>query len=463
MTKTLLLASSLLILHTVAAQSYQSTYGSSYAGSTGIRNNPAASVNSAYKWDLTLFTVQARASTNSLYLKNNELYVNEPYSSRYFHNNTDISLLNFLFKPNNKQAFAFNLRGRTYNHLHTLPIAAGDSVNSVNDFLIRNRTTAFLEGNLTHSGWLEGDLNYSQVLHESAGSKLTGGITLQVLKGLSMAFGRLNKITYLENKSATDTTYTFTSGGGLFGYSANYDDTQSGTSSTASDFLKNTYTRFGLSLGIEYLIYDETRNSYEQNHAANYRWKIGVSIMDLGANSYKLSDYTTQFNNVNPGIVSTTVDAKFTNISSARDLRDSLATMFTTATPVTGNMRVSLPTRLVLNVDRSFGNNFYLNTDLSVNFYSTASYTKLHSRDLNLLTVTPRWETITWGVYLPVQYNTQGQLHIGAALKLGPLVVGVHNLKWVKSQGNLSGGGYMMLSIHPFNKKKVISKLDCPE
>lgn len=464
MKKNLISCLTLLICFSgLKAQSYQSTYGSAYAGSTSIKNNPAASVNSAYKWDLTLFTAQVRASTNSLFMRNDSAFLTGGSHSRFLHNNVDISLLNFLYKPNNQHAFAFNLRARTYNHIRTAPIFASDSIYSIHDFIVQNRTTPYLESFVTHSGWIQGDFNYSRILNENHNSRLTGGVTLQVMKNISAAYGRVSKMSYLESKTSTDTVYTFVTGGGAFGYSSNYDETSSGTSSTPKEFLKNTVTNFGLSLGVEYLLYAEAPSSYQQNNAMNYQWKIGVSLMDLGASRYKSSEFSSQFRNIDPGITDITMDQKFMNIQSGRDLRDSLATVFTSADSVGDKFKIGSPTRLVINVDRSFGNNLYLNADLNINLHGTSGYKRLLTREINLLTVTPRWETINWGVYLPIQYNSQGQFHIGAALKAGPLVLGIHNLQWVKQIKNLSGGGYLMLSIHPFNKKKVISKLDCPE
>lgn len=443
------------------AQSYTSTYGSAYAGSTGIKNNPAASVNSAYKWDLTLFTVQAKVSTNSLFMRNDSVFLTHPFKNRFLHNNIDISLFNFLYKPNNKHAFAINLRARSYNHIRTEPLTASDSIYSIHDFLVQNRSTPYLEGFATHTGWLEADLNYSRVLHESYNSKLTGGITLQIMKGISGAFARVNKLSYLETKTSTDTIYNFITGGSAFGYSSNYDESPSGTTS-GSEFVKNSLTGFGLSIGAEYLLYGENNNSYQQN-AINYQWKIGVALMDLGANKFKSGEFGGVYRNIDPSITDIDADRKFANIESARDLRDSLATIFTTSENISNRFKIGNPTRLVINVDRSFGNNLYLNTDLSINLHGTSGFRRLLSREVNLLTVTPRWETLNWGFYLPIQYNSQNQFHIGAAFKAGPLVLGLHNLQWVKQIKNLSGGGYLMLSIHPFNKRKVISKLDCPE
>ena len=120
---------------------------------------------------------------------------------------------------------------------------------------------------------------------------------------------------------------------------------------------------------------------------------------------------------------------------------------------------------MVVYIDKNLGNHFYINGELSMNFFSSSGYDykKLKSRELNLLTITPRWETIGWGAYFPIQYNTQGQLWVGAAVKLGPLVMGVHSLGIFKKDPTINGGAYLMLSLHPFNKRKVLSTLDCTE
>ncbi len=452
------------------SQSYHATNGSPFAGSSGVRNNPASAVNSAYRWDLNLLSVQVTQSTNTLKLNNFTLSSQDSttlsfynkYSSRFIHNNVDISLLNWHYKLSETKAVAAGLRARTYNHIKSLPLSTSDDIYGFNDFFKTNRTTPFLEGFGTHTGWLEGFLNYSQVLRETTEGKLSGGLTLQIMRGLSGAFVKLNRLTYLEVVNGTDTAYRLTNAATTYGYSANYDNTSSGNP-TVKDFVKNTFTRFGLSLGVEYLVYDTQNDDAIANKNLNYSWKIGASLMDIGSNAYKASAYSGSFSNLNPNISDTALASKLNGVKTIEGLRDTMATIFTTAGAIDEAFSISNPTRLVINVDKKLNNNFYVNADLSLNFYSSSSYTKLRTRELNLLTVTPRWETLAWGVYLPIQYNTQGQLWIGAAAKLGPLLVGIHNLGLLKKNPSLNGGGYLMLSIHPFNKKKVTTRWDCPQ
>jgi len=448
------------------AQSYKPTYGSAFAGSTSIFNNPASSVNQSFKWEATILSAQANINSNAFYIQNDSIGIHEGMFPKYFHGNVDVNLLNLLYKPNNKQAFSVAIRARTFNHIKTEPLVAKNGIQSMHDFFMINRQTPYLEAFLTHSGWLEGNLNYAQEIFRDQKSTLTAGLTLQINKSISGAYATVNKLSYLESTNGIDTLYTLTAGGSSFGYSSNYDETVAGTSNTGSDFIKQGKTNMGLSIGAEYLLYNTEAHSFQTNHALNYALKIGVSIMDIGGVSYKNSVTSSVFNGVRLNMNDPLISRKTTGIQNSDQLRDSLATIFATTTQMPETFTVAKPTRFNLNIDKPLGNDFYINADLTVNMHASAGLTKRRVRDLNLITVTPRYETLHLGVYIPVQYNTQGQLMVGGAVKLGPLTVGVHRLRWLTNSSNMSnasGGGYVMLSVHPISLKKIKTIIDCPE
>jgi hypothetical protein len=219
-------------------------------------------------------------------------------------------------------------------------------------------------------------------------------------------------------------------------------------------------------MGAEYLLYNTEAHSFQTNHALNYALKIGVSIMDIGGVSYRNTVTSSLFNGVRPSITDPILSSKTTGLENSVQLRDSLATVFASTTQMPETFTITKPTRFNLNIDKPLGNDFYINADLTVNMHASAGLTKRRVRDLNLITVTPRYETLHLGVYLPLQYNTQGQLMLGGAIKLGPLTVGVHRLKWLTNSSNMSnasGGGYVMLSVHSLSLKKIKTIIDCPE
>jgi hypothetical protein len=463
-------------IYQTEAQNYHATNGSAYAGAVGILNNPASGVNSIYKWDLNIFSLQTTLTSNNIILSKNvannigitgntKVNFKEGSNSYYGHQTLDFNLFNFTYKIDEKHAFGIGFRGRMYNHLKTSPIFANDTLTSGYSFFRANRTTAFLDGFMTHTGWLEMNLNYSQVIQETERTRLTGGITIDIAKALSGFQGKMNKIIFKEFivPANNDTGYIITQGGVNYAYTNNYDIQNTGAQNTLSKIFNNSLMSLGLNLGLEYTIYDAANTDTKPHTPTNYSWKFGFSLMDLGKNTFNNSIYSGNFYNPIPGLTDGVLDAKTSNITSISDVKDSLNTMFTSFDSLPGKFSISRPTRIILNADKNLGNHFAINGQLNINFFSTGSYKKILTRELNLLTITPRWETIAWGVYMPIQYTTQGRLWVGAAVKLGPLTLGVHNIALRKAVNTLNGGGYIMLSVHPFNKQKILSRFDCPE
>jgi hypothetical protein len=467
----LVLLCGVLTSEMVNSQNYHAIHGSSYAGATSIFNNPASPNNSLHKWDVNLFSLQLSNITNMVYFKdmklpsisNASIQLKEGKYSRLNHQAIDLNLFNAMYQIDAKQSISGGLRIRSYTHIKTNSFEANDSTDRMDEFLFNNRTIPFIEGFGTHAGWLEGNLNYSRVITATNGGKLSGGITLQIAKNVSGAYTRINRFSFFETTlTPTDTVYTFTGGAGSYAYSSNYDAISPyiNVQGNINQMIKSGTTSLGLSLGLEYIKYDQSV-SVGENEPIPYQWKLGISIMDIGASTFKTSEYTGQFSNPTNAITDGDLSQKLSNINSAQDLRDSLATLFGTVTPLSPRFSINQPTRMIINVDRNFGNHFYVNGQLSLNFRSSSNYNKFNTRELSLLTITPRWETLAWGIYFPLQYNTQGEFWMGAAIKLGPLVAGIHSLGILKKDPLMNGGGYLMMSIHPFNKKMYTTRLDC--
>ncbi len=455
----------------VQAQQYHAFNGSPYAGAVSIFNNPASSVNNLHKWDLNLFSFQTTVSTNHLLLEgfsyknpvNTTLKVEDGVHSYFGHQSTDFNFMHFQYQINPKSAITLGIRGRMYDHFKTTPLAFSDTISSVNSFFNLNRTTPSMGGFLTHSGYVEMNLNYAQELYSTPYSRLTGGITLQINKALSGVYTKIKNVTTQEIVNGNDTNYIFSNGLFEYAYSDNFDQNFKGGADFAKAFVKNSKTGLGLSLGLEYTTYKDPVEEGTIYNPLNYDWKFGFSIMDIGANKYKPSTSSGIFYNPVAQFDYTQFENKFNKASTVDEFKDSLMTIFNDYDSINNNFSISKPTRIILNVDKNLGNHFAVNAQLNMNLYSTSNYTQFRTRETNLLTITPRWENISWGFYLPVQYNSQGQLWIGAAVKLGPLTLGFHDFSGGKTIKSVNGGGYLLLSIHPFNKRKVLTRLDCPD
>ena len=75
-------------------------------------------------------------------------------------------------------------------------------------------------------------------------------------------------------------------------------------------------------------------------------------------------------------------------------------------------------------------------------------------KDISYVTLTPRYENRRFGVYLPVSFNSKTKWNIGAALRMGPLVVGVQRVNTFNNATDLQNtSAYFSLLIRW--KKKV--------
>jgi len=468
----------LLVVGPLRSQSYHAINGSPFAGVTRMYNNPATTVNSAYKWDFTLLSAQATIS-NSLFTANKSSFTRFDSAtthftpgmrSRYLHGNLDVNIFNMRFNAGKKSAFAFGLRARTYNDTKLTPFYYTDTISTMTGFLSNNKTVDYLQGFGTSSSWLEADFNFSHIIYQRQGSRLSAGATVGYMRGLSGGHAAVQKVTFLDQSTSTQPYYLLTGGSGNAMYSKNYDTLNSNNSflHNAKSFLKNSLSSVNINIGVEYLIRN-IQGDEDEVSPTNYDWKIGVSIMDIGKNKYAAAKGSFTVSDPKSNISDAAVQRQFTHINNIKDLQQNLRNLFNVVDTINQTFTISNPTRIIINIDRNFGHHLYVNGELSMNIYSTEPRfaLKFRTREENLFTVTPRWETKTLGAYLPIQYNTQGQLWVGGAVKLGPLLLGFHSLdfyKWFK-QGtqSLNGGGYILLSIHPFGTKEVDNSVDCPK
>jgi hypothetical protein len=462
----------------LCAQNYKAIQGSSFAGTLGVGNNPASIVNMPFPWDVDVVSLQFANATNAITIKNfsllssdkkTSLSVNAGDYKRSEDFNFNINLLNTRIALGRKRAVAFGANLRGYGNVRTDPYNYNDSLQNIRQFFNNNSNIDSYNAHLISSSWLEIFATYSQTVWENASARLNAGITVKVTRGVSGAFVQLQNGSAAFHNDPVSPYYTLTGGDAKYGYSYNYDGISGDktNSQNVHDFIRNTRGNFSFDLGVEYLITQESTGIYgEDDDYFAYDWKIGLSLLDLGRNQYKYGDQSSSASHPNANISDSTLDNKFDFINSVADFNDSLSTVVNNFTPVTGKFRIRNPARLVINVDRLLQSNFYINADLSVNFAKLLAGNNLYVHEINLLTVTPRWETKHWGVYLPVQYNTDNKFWVGLAAKAGPLLIGLHNLAYLFSKKSIqNGGGYLALVIHPskITAKKVKGILECPK
>ena len=475
--KWLLHALWLLLVYTNGyTQNYYALQGSNYAGSLGIGNNPASIVNTPYKWDVTILGVQEKNATNCIIIHNWSLFGNPGNSQysiregdfkRYAYDDLNVNLLNTRFALNRQQAIGFGLNLRSYSQATTGPLNFVDTLTSTRDFFDLGNYNRNLFGDFMHSAWMEFFVTWAQTIWDRTDSRLNAGITAKLTRGISGAYVNIL------NGSASATVHNNTSDYTLqdvfaeYGYSNNYDGWQKvkGTRQNLRDFLSHSQGGLSFDLGVEYLIKSQQVSSvFDDDNYYDYDWKIGLSLLDIGINQFKYGNNSRRLSGFQDNITDTVLDVEFDDINKLQEFNDRLPGIIKNIQQPTGMFHVVNPTRLVLNVDRYITGAWYVNGNASLNV-SSLSGSQWRLTELNLLTVTPRWETRRLGFYLPVQFNTRNNLWVGGAVKLGPLLLGVHNWANVFSKNKMqNGGAYFALVIHPGKNtaERTDKRLDCP-
>ena len=463
----------------LTAQNYHAIQGSSYAGALGVHNNPASIVNTPFTWDISVLGAQLKSSTNAFTIYNYSLisspanslyYINKGEYGRYANLNFNLNLFNTRIALNRKQSIAFGANMRSYTTLKTSTFNFIDTLHGSGDFFKINGNNTNFNASMISSSWLEAFITYSRTISDNEAGRLNAGITLKLNKGISGGYAKLTNGAFTTNTQNNRAIYNLTNANLVYAYSANYDKWKSENSASknlGNFLLANTAGGASFDIGVEYLLKPQgTTSFYDDENYYDYDWKIGLSLLDIGGNQYKYGEQSRSISAVKTNISNKVLDAKFdSTISSIKIFNDSLATIVNQSNGLGGKFRVINPMRMVLNIDHYLYGNFFVNGEIVLNMPSSFFKKYMRVNDLNLVTITPRWETRTLGAYLPIQYNSNNQFWIGGAFKAGPLLIGVHNWASIFSKSAAqNGGGYVALIFRSLKntQSKKDKKLDCP-
>ncbi len=462
------------------AQSYHGINSSPYAGVSNIYINPASSVNSFYKWDVSLFGIQFNTSQNSIFIENSSLLnptkiadssfkVENGLIKRFYHGIVDGQGLSIRYKINDRNAVAIVIRGRTYNHFNSSKFFYLDNHKTLSSFLKDNLANPGVDLFYTHAGWVETNINYSGIVFKNSKSSLSLGANIAINKALSGGYFSLNDVEYLQQSNPNNGKIYYQSTKGTFTYQYSNNltifDSINPSLQSIKDFYKSSKSSIGFSFGAEYLINDDDVES--ENISTNYKWKIGVALMDIGNLKFDYANGSAKNSIPKLNYIDTILDSKFKNISNLKRFRDSMSTMFQQTDTLQGIFNIGLPSRFILAVDRKISTNLFVNVEASLNLNFLNSSGNILLRELNLITLTTRWENKYFGMYMPIQYNSQSNFWLGLAFKLGPLIFGIHDvsmLNWAKTNNqNLNSGGYLMFNYYPYKRNKKLSgEIICP-
>ena len=434
------------------AQNYQALQGSRLGGSLSGLNNPAGIVNTPYKWDIAVFGIQGKSSSNFLRINAPSLlsspndysfHYKAGTSNRYARGNVNLNLLNTRISINRQKAFAFGANLRVYGEGNTSTLSFRDvKIDDVGQVIEGNTGLQPFNAGVVNNSWIEGYVSYAQILIDDSRYRLNGGATFKLSRGLAGIYANMFNTRFTPSLDAPSVGY---------GQSSNLERWKNGQSffKNVSNFFIPTQAGYSLDAGFELLIKTQAATDFfDEDDFYDYRWKLGLSFLDFGYNKFRHGGNSTPDISFVP-VSYDQLKEKFNyTIKSFQQFTDTLRTIGTIGKP-SEFFYINKPARVVANADRNLKNDFFVNAELSINLSSLYSRNDLYVKELNFLTVTPRWETRHWGAYLPLSFNGKKQFWVGGALKAGPLVVGLYNLSYLLSEKNLqNGGGYLSLVLH---------------
>ena len=316
----------------------------------------------------------------------------------------NISVLgpSFMFNINEKHSIGVLTRARMFNTFNNIngQLAEGLFDNFGEDDFSFNMNDL---GATTHV-WGEIGLAYGRVIfYDYDKHYVKAGITGKILLGGGIA-----------QATSENLSGNFDPGSNLVALNGTLDYLLSAESTDIRDFASDLSLGLGADLGVIYELRTPTSRMADEEdnpRAINkYRLKVGLSVLDLGRITYDQRNLS-RFD-LNGSVNADALESDF-----QQALRNNFQEQ-----EIPGEVRVSLPTSMNLNIDYKIIPKVFAN--LNVNQTLVKKDSPFNNNRLNQITFTPRFESRTFSVYLPIANSELAGTTIGAGLKIGPSIIG---------------------------------------
>lgn len=447
------------------AQTFMGYHATSYAGVYGTLYNPANILDHRVSSDINLVGFSFEGQNNiALFALNASkvIQVPNPITKSGISNfQTDVLGPSFMKRLSDKHAFAITTRARVQTNMDNL---SPDLLNlSLQDKenIPHVESISIPKAVIKTHAWNELAFTYSRQIANSDFGVWKAAISLKVLGGQGAVTLKTDNLSFIYHDSVSYNSNTNYINSGAT-------ETQGNLNWKYANFLDNygnyTFFRqpgFAVDAGFTYEYRDELQvyDTKYNEQTLNYRWKAGASITDAGSILYKSS--STSYNAHFSG--QSYVFNDF-NIPSDSNTITSIANFYSSklpgSHPAVSNFRMWLPTTIHLMFDYSFNRWLSAEAHLSMPVLLTDKYNYEGTYNPTILSVTPRAELPWAGLYMPINYNFLSGLQMGAAIRLGPIVLGSASLVNVGGLQKTKGAdAYFILRI-PFFKYKPYESED---
>ncbi|MEO6220478.1 MAG: hypothetical protein ABIO81_08625, partial [Ginsengibacter sp.] len=434
-----------------------------YSGITGVMLQPASIVDSRYKLDINVFSTGVNYSNNYFLLDRNVIlkfnknkfddyatfkdsYLSEsslaPGQKVFFNINNRTQLpLSFMVTTGKKSAVALNLQLRTV--IQGRGITQDFANLAFNNFYPPTNNPSINASGISINSlsWAEAGFTYGTVLLSSGKHFLKAAVTGKYLAVLSSISLSSNDLQIGVNG---DSTFNFNSPNVSYSHNKNADFIKL----FDKNFTPNANS-FGFDAGLVYeyrgnlekfkYIKSDDEESYDalRRDVSKYIFKVGVSLLDVGMFRFDKPNDVNSFNaNINNW------DIKNAHYNSLNEFDTALAARVNANPNDPRRYNVYLPSALSAQLDVKFVKGLFLNI-MSYWPVSLGSSAGKRFNEYGFYTVTPRYETRHFGIYLPYTVSQRNDLTdykqhlLGATLRIGPMFIGSSNLGSMIFKNNL--------------------------
>jgi hypothetical protein len=275
---------------------------------------------------------------------------------------------------------------------------------------------------LTNMSWVEYGVNLGYMVYRRKNEMITAGINIKYLTGINLLFLNFADVTGTYSSKGIDIANLE----GKYRYAAPAFGSGKG---------------WGGDLGITYKKMLSQVDGYlahsKRSHCkfVDYKYKLGLSLRDAGY--IKFRGNTTKADLQGSGLLGSNTDGV-----------PGIENTFSVSTSVGEKITAMTPMALSAQLDYNFENNFYVNATLNKNLVPNAA-TGVQSMDL--LSVTPRFETRMVEIALPLTMQKFIYPQVGFAFRFRSFELGFDNVLPLVMKRNTSGVGvYFNLALSIF-------------
>lgn len=369
------------------------------------RLNPAAIVDQKPWISINIFGAAAYANGNFVYFPEDRISPSTTFETVQFNSSGEIIkgfVVGEFMGPSasisiGRSSVALHTAMRSYTAIDRVPAVIGQLVTDESAENIQDGIYEMKRGRGKTMSWAEVGITYGQILSISGKSNTM----LSAAIGINRIFG-IQQASFIVEEAELEVE----NAKGEFRYAKG----------------KYSYARpqwmagkgWGMNLGITYKKMIDNVDGYTPHsqrggcQRLNYRYKIGLSVIDLGKVRYSK-------------------DAFFAQITEDTEL-DEMENVVEDESVESEELKregfeysASMPTAASLQLDYSLGYGLYLNGTILQNLTSPNNFGVERA---NLLALTPRYEKRRYSISLPLSLADYTQPQIGLAVRFGPLSIG---------------------------------------